>query len=165
MARVNLRLRGRQYYLHLAIPRSLRQHFLSPGGKQRDAVWEPLGPDLTSAKPEAAQRAAEYERLFARLRVAAMAPDAIRAELEAIKQRAEDRRSVADLPLLQSELERIRLEYATNPAEAIRARVPKPTQQERERALAEATRRYRHRFASTVAAIVKDVNPPIEPGT
>src|SRR5262249_49726374 len=104
------RLRGRQYYLHLAIPRSLRQHFLSPSGKRRDALWEPLGPDLTAAKPEAAQRVAEYERLFARLRVATMTPDAIRDEIEAIKQRAAGRKAVTDLPMLQSELERIRQE-------------------------------------------------------
>ena len=63
---------------------------------------------FAAAKPEAAQRLTDYERLFARLPAAPLAPEAIQAELAAIKQRAESRRSVADLPMLATELERIR---------------------------------------------------------
>jgi integrase len=82
MAADNLVLRGRQWYFKLNIPRSLRQYFPSQSGKPRDAIWEPLGPDLTIAKPRCAQRVADYEAIFARLRAGEhMTPEQIKAAL------------------------------------------------------------------------------------
>jgi len=41
---------------------------LNDAGKQREALWESLGPDLTVAKPKCAARVAYWEGVFARLR-------------------------------------------------------------------------------------------------
>jgi len=82
MAADNLVLRGRQWYFKLNIPRSLRQYFPSQSGKPRDAIWEPLGPDLSVAKPRCAQRVADYEAIFARLRAGEhMTPEQIKTAL------------------------------------------------------------------------------------
>src|SRR5262245_20200752 len=101
-----LKQHGHQYYLRLAIPRPVRQHFPSASGKPRDYVVEPLGRNYDLAKIEAARRIAEYRPLFERAPV--MSPEAIKAELAAIKARSEARGSVATLPLLESELRRMR---------------------------------------------------------
>jgi integrase len=82
MARDNLRQRGRQYYLHLVIPRKLRRFFHSKSGKPMAAVWEPLGPNLDIAEPRAAQRVADYRAIFARLKTGEqMTPEQIKAAL------------------------------------------------------------------------------------
>src|SRR5262245_27789259 len=104
-----LKQHGHQYYLRLAIPRPVRQHFPSASGKPRDYVVEPLGRNYDLAKIEAARRIAEYRPLFERAPV--MTPEAIQGELEAIKARGKARESVATLPLLESELRRIRGEF------------------------------------------------------
>jgi integrase len=99
--------RKRQWYLKLAIPRPLRQHFPSKSGNPRDFIWESLGRDYDRARPEAAQRVADYEKLFARLRSGLpLTPEAVEAELAAIKQRGEARHAV-NLPMLESEIERL----------------------------------------------------------
>src|SRR5262249_4739742 len=98
--------RGNQFYLRLAIPRPIRSLFPSSTGKPRDFISEPLGRNYDPARVECDRRVADYRALFAR--ASDMTPEAIRDEIAAIKQRAEGRRSVADLPMLQSELERIR---------------------------------------------------------
>src|SRR5262249_4267356 len=64
----NLIRKGNGLYCRVAIPRPLRQHFLSEAGKPRDAIWETLGPDLCVAKPKCAARVAYWESVFARLR-------------------------------------------------------------------------------------------------
>jgi integrase len=57
------------YYLRLAIPPALRQHFPSASGKPRDKIVEPLGTgDLRQAQALRNQRVAHFERVFARLR-------------------------------------------------------------------------------------------------
>jgi integrase len=72
--------RGNQWYLHVAIPRPLRQHFLSESGRQRDAIWEALGPNLDDAKPISAERVAVWEQVFSRLRAGEkLSPEAIKA--------------------------------------------------------------------------------------
>jgi integrase len=81
MARI-LRQRGRQWVAHIQIPRPLRRFFLSHTGKPKDSIWEPLGADLSSAKPRAAQLAASYEAVFARLRAGEqLTPDQIEASI------------------------------------------------------------------------------------
>src|SRR5438046_1204357 len=67
------------YYLRLAIPPALRQHFPSATGKPRDKIVEPLGTgDLRQAQALRNQRVAYWERVFARLRSGvAMLPDEI----------------------------------------------------------------------------------------
>jgi len=65
----HLWLRHHVYYLRLAIPPALRQHFPSATGKPRDKIVEPLGTgDLRQAQALRNQRVAHFERLFARLR-------------------------------------------------------------------------------------------------
>jgi integrase len=59
--------RGRQYWFRLAIPPSLRHHFPSGGG-HLDKVAKPLGDSPSLAKVCAAEEAAEFLKLFARLR-------------------------------------------------------------------------------------------------
>jgi integrase len=83
MARDNLRQRGRQYYLHLVIPRALRRFFQSKSGKPMAALWEPLGPNLDIAEPRAARRVADYKDVFARLKAGeSMTPEQIKAAVE-----------------------------------------------------------------------------------
>src|SRR5262245_41029537 len=101
--------RGRQWYLRMKIPRALRQHFLSKSGQPQIHITEPLGDSHSNAKREAMVRASEYLALFDRHRAAPLTPEAIREEVEAIKQRAEGRR-VLDFPMLRTELERHRQE-------------------------------------------------------
>src|SRR5262249_17111475 len=105
---MSLMQRGRQWYLKLAIPRPIRKLFPTSTGKPRDFIWESLGKSHDHAQVEAHTRTAEYRRLFAR--AALMTAEAIAAELEAIKDRAKGRATVATLPLLESELQRLRAE-------------------------------------------------------
>jgi integrase len=60
--------RGAQWYLRLAIPRPLRQHFLSSTGKPLVRIVEPLGDSRSQAQIEAARRAAKYLEMFERLK-------------------------------------------------------------------------------------------------
>src|SRR5262245_48194250 len=105
-AAMSLMQRGRQWYLKLAIPRPIRKLFPTSAGNPRDFIWESLGKSHDHAQVEAHTRTAEYRRLFAR--AALMTAEAITAELEAIKDRAKGRATVATLPLLESELQRLR---------------------------------------------------------
>src|SRR5262249_7770366 len=105
-AAMSLMQRGRQWYLKLAIPRPIRKLFPTITGTPRDLIWESLGRSYDPAQVEGHTRTAEYRRLFAR--AALMTPEAIAAELEAIKDRAKGRATVATLPLLESELQRLR---------------------------------------------------------
>jgi len=101
-------LRGRQYYLKLAIPRPIRHLFPSGTGKPRDYIVEALGPDRTPAGLERDHRVALYRTLFAR--AALMTPEAIKDELAAIKRQIERRK--LPLPPLQRELERLEADPA-----------------------------------------------------
>src|SRR5262245_42119491 len=98
--------RGNRWYLRLYLPTRLRPFFLSAAGKQQDTIVEPLA-DLgyEAARIECGERVTAYRRVFAR--AALMTPEAIRDEIDAIKQHAAGRRTIADLPLLQSEIERV----------------------------------------------------------
>jgi integrase len=60
--------RGGQWYLRLAIPRPLRQHFLSSTGKPLVRIVEPLGDSKSQAQIEAARRSAKYLETFERLK-------------------------------------------------------------------------------------------------
>jgi integrase len=64
----NLIRRGNTWHCKVSIPRPLRQHFLGKAGNLREAIWEAMGPDLTTAKPKCAERVAHWEGVFARLR-------------------------------------------------------------------------------------------------
>ena len=64
----NLRQRGRQWYLQLGIPRSLRHHFLSHSGKPMATIEQPLGDSFVQARNECARRVANYRERFSRLR-------------------------------------------------------------------------------------------------
>jgi integrase len=64
----NLRQRGRQWYLQLGIPRSLRHHFLSHSGKPMATIEQPLGDSFEQARIECARRVANYRELFSRLK-------------------------------------------------------------------------------------------------
>src|SRR5262249_24715085 len=122
---MSLMQRGRQWYLKLAIPRPIRKLFPTSTGKPRDFIWESLGKSHDHAQVEAHTRTAEYRRLFAR--AALMTAEAIAAELEAIKDRAKGRAAVATLPLLESELQRLRGEREAHGAaqyEAFNAEYP-----------------------------------------
>jgi len=124
MAREHLIQRGKQHYLRLAIPRPIRHLFPSGKGQPRDYIVEPLGRNYDPARVEADRRVADYRVLFSR--AALMTVEAVQAEIEAIKRSAEGRRTVADLPMLQSELERVRQEYRErverlDPGDAIKA--------------------------------------------
>jgi integrase len=68
MASDHLWQRGGQWYLRLAIPRPLRQHFLSSTGKPLVRIVEPLGDSKSQAQIEAARRSAKYLETFARLK-------------------------------------------------------------------------------------------------
>src|SRR5262245_51785749 len=96
--------RGNQFYLRLAIPRSIRSLFPSSTGKPRDFISEPLGRNYDPARVECDRRVADYRALFSR--AAVMTAGGVQAEIDAIKQRASDRRTLAEMPLLESELER-----------------------------------------------------------
>src|SRR5262245_39576895 len=97
MAKI-LRQRGQQWYAHIAIPRPLRKHFLRSSGKPMDAIWKPLGPNRDDARALAAQLAADYERVFNRLRAGEqMTPEQI---------------STAVASNLSAELARVRREAA-----------------------------------------------------
>src|SRR5262249_36584671 len=98
--------RGNQFYLRLPVPRPLRRLglFVSGTGKGKDYIVEPLGPSHDLAQIEASRRTADYRALFAR--AAVMTLEAVQAELVAIKRAADQRRAVADLPSLLSEMQR-----------------------------------------------------------
>src|SRR5262249_58492473 len=98
--------RGNQFYLRLAIPRPIRKLFPMSTAKPAHFISEPSGRNYDPARVECDRRVSEYRALFAR--AALMSPEAVRDEIEAIKQRASDRQSVADLPLLARELENVR---------------------------------------------------------
>jgi integrase len=64
----NLQQRGRQWWLKMAIPPSLRQFFLSSTGRPMDQIQQALGSDYEAARIECGYRVATYRELFARLR-------------------------------------------------------------------------------------------------
>jgi integrase len=86
----NLIRKGNGLYCKISIPRPLRDHFLNEAGKQRESIWETLGPDYTVAKPKCAARVAYWEGVFARLR-AGETLDAIKASDESERVMAEAR--------------------------------------------------------------------------
>jgi integrase len=97
-------LRGRQYYMKLGIPVRLRQYFPGKKGKPLDTILESLGSvSYDAARIECGRRVADYRELFAR--AAAMTPEGIRAEIEAIRQRAAARQVTG---MLEPELARVR---------------------------------------------------------
>src|SRR4029453_1529498 len=99
---------GNQFYLRLAIPRPIRHLFPSSrSGKPRDFITEPLGRNYDPARVECDRRVAEYRALFARAPI--MKPKAVEEELDAIKQRAAGRKTIAGPPL-ESEVARLQLE-------------------------------------------------------
>jgi len=83
----NLIRKGNGLYCKISIPRPLRDHFLNEAGKQRESIWETLGPDYTVAKPKCAARVAYWEGVFARMR-AGESLDDIKAADERERQRA-----------------------------------------------------------------------------
>jgi integrase len=64
----NLQRRGRQYWLKMAIPPSLRRFFLSSTRRPMDQIQQALGSDYEAARIECGYRVATYRELFARLR-------------------------------------------------------------------------------------------------
>jgi integrase len=72
--------RGGQWYLRLAIPRPLRQHFLSRSGKPLVRIVEPLGDSKSHAQIEAARRSAKYLETFARLKAGETLEDIERSD-------------------------------------------------------------------------------------
>jgi integrase len=64
----NLQQRGRQYWLKMAIPPSLRRFFLSSTRRPMDQIQQALGSDYEAARIECSYRVAVYRELFARLR-------------------------------------------------------------------------------------------------
>jgi integrase len=95
MARDNLEQRGHKYYLRLAIPRSLRKHFLSSKGKPMAHVVEPLGDSHELAKIKAAERTAVLMRVFAAVRAGQLTtPEQVKAAV---------RDEIADEPPITSE--------------------------------------------------------------
>src|SRR5262249_8167268 len=123
-------------------------------------IVESLGRNFDPARIECARRVADYRALFAR--AALMTAEAVRDEIEAIKRHAEGRKTVADLPMLQSGLERIRRGPARDTAHpTLREKRMQKFSQD-----AEAWgRQSRLEVAPIVAAIVKDSDPPITPGS
>jgi integrase len=72
----HLRQRGRQWYLQLGVPRSLRPQF----GKAM--IEQPLGDSFEQARIECHRRVARYRELFSRLRAGEpMTPEEIKQEL------------------------------------------------------------------------------------
>jgi integrase len=71
--------RGEQWWFRIAIPRSIRHHFPSSGGGNLDKIAKPIGDSPSLAKVVAAEEAAIFLKLFARLRAGEqVAPDKIR---------------------------------------------------------------------------------------
>jgi integrase len=106
----NLRQRGRQWYLQLGIPRSLRHFFLSHSGKPMAAIEQPLGDSFEQARNECARRVANYRELFSRLHAGEqLTPEQVKAAMS-FDRAAEKRR------LLQKELAAI---YAGAPADVL----------------------------------------------
>src|SRR5262245_36718697 len=86
-----------------------------------------------------------------------MKPNAIRDEIEAIKRRASDRQAVADLPLLASELERIRHEAARTASA--------PLHPEHYRKLVETFQQgYSRKLAKDVEQVLQHLGIQIEEG-
>jgi integrase len=78
----HLQRRGDQYYVRLAIPRPLRQFFLSRSGRPMDQIQQPLGDSKEVAIIECARRVANFRELFARLQAGEkMTPNQIKAAL------------------------------------------------------------------------------------
>jgi integrase len=155
MARDNyLITRGHQYYLRITIPRPIRHLFPSSTGKPRDHIVEPLGRNYDPARVECDRRVADYRALFSRAGL--MTAEAVQNEIEAIKRHAEGRKTVADLPMLQSELERIRRDAAD----------PTFRKKSMQKLMQESEARHRQArldVAPIVAGIVKDSD--ITPGS
>jgi integrase len=83
MARDNLEQRGRQHYLRLAIPRSIRKYFLSSKGKPMAHIVEPLGDSYEVAKILAAERVAVCMNIFGRVKAGIITtPEQVKAALE-----------------------------------------------------------------------------------
>ena len=76
----NLVRKGAGYYFKIAIPRPLRHLFLGKAGNQREALWERLGFDRTTATIKCAERVAYWTRVFARLQAGESLDDAQQAE-------------------------------------------------------------------------------------
>jgi integrase len=60
--------RGEQWWFRIAIPRPIRHHFPSSGGGNLDKIAKPIGDSPSLAKVVAAEEAAIFLKLFARLR-------------------------------------------------------------------------------------------------
>jgi integrase len=60
--------RGEQWYLRLAIPRSMQHLFLSSTGKPMSKIVEPLGDSPSAAKDEARYRVALYTDVFKQIK-------------------------------------------------------------------------------------------------
>jgi integrase len=76
----NLIHKGRAYYCMVSIPRPLRHLFLSEGGKPKDAIWEALGKDHSTATIKCAERVAYWMKVFARLQAGESLDDIKRSE-------------------------------------------------------------------------------------
>jgi integrase len=146
--------------LRIAVPRPIRPLFLSGTGKPREFIVEPLGRNYDPARVECDRRVADYRALFARASL--MTPDAVQAEIEAIKQRATERRTLADLPLLESELERHRRDSRDQMGAAYYPGGVSESSMAQWRAHLEFRRRL---VRESVANIVKHSNPPILEGS
>src|SRR5262249_44859452 len=104
------------------------------------------------------RRVADYRALFAR--AAVMTPEAVRTEIEAIKQSAAGRQAVTDLPSLASELERVRKARLQDWADFMEKMEKRPPYDW------EAHQRHRRRdVASTVAGIVQRSGSHIAEGS
>src|SRR5262249_43606415 len=92
-----------------------------------------------------------------------MPPEAIRAELEAIKQRAEGRKTLTGLPMLQTELERIRKKYEEDEEEEEKDFLDIQTNPQRERERQKLLDFMRDSVFDDVVSVVKDA--PIKEGS
>jgi integrase len=76
----NLIHKGRAYYCMVSIPRPLRHLFLSEGGKPKDAIWETLGKDYSTATIKCAERVSYWTKVFGRLQAGESLDDIKRSE-------------------------------------------------------------------------------------
>jgi len=151
----NLIRKGNALYCKVAIPRPLRQHFLSEAGKPRDAIWEALGPDLTVAKTKCADRVAYWTHVFERLRSG--------ESLDGIKATDERERALAEAQERQDR-EVMRTLYA-NPSDEMKAALGALSRElARMRANPEYSRMMEE-FLGRTPAIAPAVMVPVEPST
>jgi len=92
----NLIRKGDSYYCKVAIPRPIRDKFLSASGKPKDAIWEALGQDKTPAVVKCADRVAEWTEVFARMKAGESLSD-IQNEMESERRAAEINKESAEI--------------------------------------------------------------------